>query len=200
MFKDQLSHFSICLCLFLLALFNSFSLKIHTLILKTFRWSLGISHSNSISNRICEQYLAYQKANLSQIKTDIWKLNFCINMLLILKKFLRKMHNIFHGGRTSLHFFQHGIGFPFSAFLSWLFKKSPSELVCGDISLFECISLIISHIEYLFMYLLIILMEEIFIHCDMWRSSWIIHDLSWTFCQVEQSVLWPVKHPSVLTK
>ena len=37
MFKDQLLHFSICHCLFLLALVNSFSLKIHTLILKTFR-------------------------------------------------------------------------------------------------------------------------------------------------------------------
>lgn len=34
--------------------------------------------------------------------------------------------------------------------------------MCGDISLCECISLMISHTEYLFMFLLIILMEEIF--------------------------------------
>lgn len=61
------------------------------------------------------------------------------------------------------------------------------------------VSLMVSHIEYIFMYLLIILMEEIFIFCDMHKSSWIIHGLAWTFCQVEQSVLRPVKHPSVLT-
>lgn len=198
MFKDQLSPFSICLCLFLLALFNSFSLKIHTLILKTFRWSLGISQSN----RICEQYLAYQKANLSQIKTDIWKLNFWINMLLIKNKFLRKMHNIFHGGRSSLHFFQHGIGFPFStsSHFSHDFLKNHHPNWC----------VVISHYVNVFPWWLVILStfscscwsfwwKKFFIYCDMWKSSWIIHDLSWTFCQVEQSVSWPVKHPSVLT-
>ena len=142
------------------------------------------------------------KANLSQIKTETWKLNFYINMLLIKNKFLRKMHNIFLGG-TSLHSFQHGIGFPFSQHLHlplMVFKKITIQTgVRWYLIIWIVLSLMISHIEYLFMYLLIILMEEIFIYCDMQKSYWIIHGLAWTFCQIEQSVLWPVKHPSVLT-
>ena len=52
-----------------------------------------------------------------------------------------------------------------------------------------CISLMISDIEYFFMYLLIGLMEGIYMCWGIGRSFWLIHDLVWTLCQPKRVCL-----------